>query len=106
MKFAKSPQTDPNNLIEATFREQLASREFPSNMSWANKTQSQFGKSFFSTMSFSKGQPSAMEKSFYNNKSEVSKNTVSTKKRLHVKQVNALLGSTGNTFFSKLKTNH
>lgn len=104
MKFAKSLQTDPNNLIEATFRDQLASREFPSNMSWANKTQSQFGKSFFSTMSFSKGQPSAMEKSF--NKSEMSKNTVSTKKRLHVKQVNALLGSTGNTFFSKLKTNH
>jgi len=36
-----------------------------------------------------------MEKSFYKNSDTTSKMSVSTKKRLYIKQVNTLLGSTG-----------
>ena len=45
-----------------------------------------------------------MEKSFYKNSDTTSKMSVSTKKRLNIKQVNTLLGSTGT--MDKFKTVH
>jgi hypothetical protein len=48
-----------------------------------------------SGFSFKKDKQSVMEKSFYKNSDTTSKMSVSTKKRLYIKQVNTLLGSTG-----------
>ena len=88
--------------FQVSFKEGMPSRGFYAEKAdWADKTQSQFEKSFYST--FSKNKNSLMDQSFYK-LSEKSTSNVSTKKKLHVKQVNALLGK--KSTFGKFRVSH